>query len=283
MASPPRHRLALAGLVCAAALAAAPGPARAESVTVQEGALKAVFSYQEQASGYLPYADLRLQISRGGTVFYEAPVTSPRCPEGCVPDSIGGAPGDDGPLAVADLEHNGQSSVLLGIGTGGAHCCSIVQVFTWDPGTMTYGVSEHDFGDPGARLAELNFEPVLESADDRFAYRFAPFAFSAMPLQVWRFAAGRFVNVTSAYPRQIGADAARIFKGFPAARREGEGNGLIAAWAADEYELGHGRLVRRVLAREAAAGHLRSRERYGPSGGAFVKALLRFLKRTGYR
>jgi hypothetical protein len=274
---------AMAGLALAAAALALAGPARAETVSVEEGGVKAVFSYLEQASGDLPYADLRLQISRGGTVYYEAPVSSPRCPDGCVPDGIGGAPKGNGPLALADLEHNGQSSVVLGISTGGAHCCSVVQVFSWDPATMTYARAEHDFGDPGARLAELNFEPVLESADDRFAYVFAPYAWSALPLQVWRFGAGRFTNVTSAYPKAIGADAARLLEAFPAARREGEGNGIVAAWAADEYELGHGRLVRRVLAREAAAGRLRSREHYAPSGRAFVKALMHFLKRTGYR
>ncbi len=280
--SPVRHLVALTGLACASVLATS-GMARAAVATVEQDGTKAVFSYQEQSSGTAPYANLRLQISRGGTVYYEAPVTSPRCPDGCYPDSLGGSPGHEQPLALADLEHDGQLSAILALSTGGAHCCSVLQIFTWDPSTMTYTRAEHDFGDPGARLAELSFEPVLESADDRFAYVFAPYAWSALPLQVWRFGAGRFTNVTSAYPRAIGADAARLLKAFPAARREGEGNGIIAAWAADEYELGHGRLVGRVLAREAAAGHLRSREHYAPSGRAFVKALLRFLKRTGYR
>ena len=119
--------------------------------------------------------------------------------------------------------------------------------------------------------------------DDRFAYEFTPYAWSALPLQVWSFHEDRFVNVTTTYPKAIAADASRLFKGFEQARREREGNGLIAAWAADQYELGHGSLVRSVLAREERHNRLRSRERYGPSGAAFVRALNRFLTRTGYR
>ena len=58
---------------------------------------------------------------------------------------------------------------------------------------------------------------------------------------------------------------------------------IVAAWAADEDLLGHGRLVHRFLVAQAAAGHLNDglgdRE---PSGRAFVITLDHFLVRRGY-
>ncbi len=186
---------------------------------------------------------------------------------------------------VRDLEANGQGNVIVELNSGGAHCCTIFQVFTWDPGTMTYRVAEHDFGDPGALVADIagNGKLEFETADDRFGYAFAPFAYSGLPLQILSFANGRFRNVTRSFPSALAKDAAKWLRAFRSERRLQLGNGLIAAWAADEELLGHGALVRSTLAREAAQGHLRSRENYGPSGTAFVRALLRFLARAGYR
>ena len=52
------------------------------------------------------------------------------------------------------------------------------------PGTSTYRSVEQDFGDPGAVIADLAGDRRLEfeSADDRFAYEFAPYAYSGLPL-----------------------------------------------------------------------------------------------------
>jgi hypothetical protein len=294
-----RHRHLASG-ACAAALAlallllpaagAAEAPSREASVAVGGGSgVGAILSYREGVGGNLPYFELRLQISRPGAgVVYNAPVLSHFCLDGCVPAPLGTGPSKTGPLTVADLEGDGQPDVVLELSTGGAHCCTVVQVFSFDPGVMAYRPVEQDFGDPGALLSTLapagggKPGPVFRSADDRFAYAFTSFAFSGLPIQIWSFAGGRFKDVTRAYPKQIEADAGRQFKGFEANRRQGLGLGLLAAWAADEDMLGHRALVSRTLAREARMHRLRSREDAGPSGGAFVKRLGRFLKRNGY-
>lgn len=277
----------LAGALCALALTAAPvalggEPSwKAGEASAQEGAVRAVLTYREGLGGPLPYYDLKLAISRSGTVVYEQPVASHFCPSGCEPESLGASD----PVAVSDLEGNSEQEVALALTTGGAHCCSVVQVLVYDAEKATYRIAaEHDFGDPGARLTTLEDDPHpdFESGDDRFAYEFAPYAASAFPLQVWRFQEGRFLNVTRSFPKRIAAQAASLFKGFLAGRRSGEGLGALAAWAADEDLLGHRALVSRTLAREARHGRLRSREHYAPSGEAFVRALTRFLKRTGY-
>jgi hypothetical protein len=278
--------LALSAAAARTAAASEAEPAsRPGSVAVSGQGIGAVLSYREGIGGPLPYFDMKLQIAKPGLgTLYEQPVSSHRCPGGCVPEPVGSGPVKTGPLAIAALEANGQPEVLLGLSTGGAHCCTVLQVFSLDPGTTTFRPIEHDFGDPGVLLEDIDHNERLElrSADDRFAYEFAPYAYSGLPLQVWSVQEGRFENTTIMFGRQLQADAKRWLKAFRANRARGLGLGFIAAWAADEDMLGLGKVVRSTLAREAAHRGLRSHEGYGSSGRAFVSKLLRFLSRTGY-
>jgi hypothetical protein len=263
-------------LAASSALAAGGG-----QVSAGEGVVQATVSYPPPPAslggGALP--GLRLEISRSGQSFYAQPVSSRYCREYCGLESFGG-----GPLLVKDLEGDGEPDVVLELNTGGAHCCTVVQVFSLDPGVMAYRGIERDFGDPGAVLEDVAGDGrlELESADDRFAYAFTSYAFSGLPVQIWRISDARFVNVTRSFPRALRADAARQLKGFLANRRQGMGLGLIAAWAGDEYLLGHRSLVAGTLAREARFGRLRSGDHLSPGGGAFVRKLKRFLVSNGY-
>src|SRR5205807_2651225 len=96
------------------------------------------------------------------------------------------------------------------------------------------------------------------SADDRFAYAFAAYSFSGLPIQIWCFAGHRFVDVTRMFPTQIAADAKSHLSLYRRAARRGLGLGEIAAWAADEDLLGHSALVRRTLSAQLRMGRLRS-------------------------
>ena len=120
------------------------------------------------------------------------------------------------------------------------------------------------------------------SADDRFAYTFAAFAFSGLPLQIWSVAGGRFVDVTRRYPARVAADAKRWWTGLPRQRCAGiSATAALAAWAADEELLGRGGAMRAELAAQERLGTLRN-DGGGPGGAAFVAALERFLAQTGY-
>ena len=185
-------------------------------------------------------------------------------------------------LRVADIERDGSPDVILSLYSGGAHCCFITQVYRYDRAVSTYALSQRDFGDAGARLRTLGGTPVFVSADDRFAYTFAPFAFSGLPLQIWSFAGGHFTDVTGRFRGMVGADARRWYRAFAANSAQGLGLGFIAAWAADEDLLGHRTLVARTLSAQLRAGRLRSSDGISKSGAAFVSALQRFLRRTGY-
>ncbi len=280
----PRRLTGAVAVAAAAALLWAPAAAHGSSVQAGEGVVSAVLSYQQSADsfGNATFSGLELRVARAGTTVYAKPVTSTYCPTGCALEGLG--PGGPGPLQVADLEGSGEPAIVLHLYTGGEHCCEILQVFTYDASTGSYALAERDFGDAADRIADVAGDRRLEieSADDRFAYEFTSFAFSGLPLQIWRVQGGRFVDATRAFPRALAADAARQWAAFLANRRHGLGLGFIAAWTADETLLGRRTAAERRLRSEARLHRLRSGDRLSPGGLAFVAKLNRFLRRAGY-
>ena len=268
----------LLGLAVSSAIAlAAAGVTR--SVTATSGATSATVTYLANSNSAAgpPFADVRLKITRQGSTAFDAAVRAPLCRSSCWPDSY---PGHRF-LAVSDIEGNGSPDVILDLYSGGAHCCSIVQVYRYDSERGRYAIFQRDFWDPGARLERLHGIYEFLSADYRFAYEFTSFAFSGLPLAIWHFGAHGFVNVTRRFPALIALDAARQYRAFLANRKQGFGLGFIAAWAADEDLLGHGALVASTLATQNREGDLRSAD--SPvHGSTFIVALKYFLARHGY-
>jgi hypothetical protein len=273
-----RPRLVLLSMAVAAVALAAPASAAAQTQSAQSGPVSATFTF----SGKFPdYKRLDLTIARAGVVVYDAAVTSKSCADQCSPAA---SEKNDSSVHVRDLDASGEPEVLLDLYTGGAHCCWVEQIFSFEQATGTYLKTEHNFGNPGFTIKDLKGDGQSEfiTADNAFAYAFTDYAASGMPIQILRFAAGHLVNVTRSYPRLIRADARRYLRAFK--HHLSDGVGLIAAWAADEYMLGHGRLVRRTLATEQREGNLRSALGSSVSTGRqFVRALNRFLRKHGYR
>jgi hypothetical protein len=187
-------------------------------------------------------------------------------------------------VQVVDIEHTGQPDVILSLWTGGANCCVVDQIFSYDPGTMTYSKTRRDFGSDGAGIDDLNHNGRYEFVTDNsaFKYEFTDGAASGEPLQILTFSAGKFTDVTRKYPKLIATDAAKWLKFF---KQQIKGSqidsvGLIAAWAADEDELGHSQQVASYLQKEANAGVLRSPIATG--GQRFITKLDKFLRKEGY-
>ena len=271
-------------LITVLVLAASAVPASAALATTQTasaGGVTATFTF---AGKYPNYTGLHLTIAQSGAVLYDQPVRSKTCGKFCAPGATGAKASS---VHIIDLDHTGQPNVVLDIYTGGAHCCSIAQVFTFNPGTKTYAKVERNFGDPGYRLEDLSHDGHFEfvTADDAFAYTFTDFAASGLPLQILTFTGSRFVDVTDRYPALIRKDAAFWLKTFKGMRRQHyqDSVGVIAAWAADEYRLGRSAEANRYLSQQAKAGHLKSAlGRSVPQGQRFVAALKKFLRRHGY-
>ncbi|MHB1089005.1 MAG: hypothetical protein ACYC19_09635 [Acidimicrobiales bacterium] len=255
--------------------------AHAASVSANADTLRATFTY----TGHFPQAkNARLVISESGTVRYDRPVYSQWCGHRCWPLQL--TPHST-VLHVVHLQPKGPASVVLGLYSGGAHCCSVEQVFTLDEKTRTFHTSEYNFGDPGVRLLPIGPAGTSEflSANDLFAYAFTDYAASGMPIQILSVSNGRFHDVTRSFPKLIARDASVWLRAFNDQARSHYQDtvGLAAAWAADEDMLGHFSAVNTFLAREAAAGHLNSAlSPEEPSGQHFVVALQKFLRRHGY-
>jgi hypothetical protein len=267
-------------LVLAASAVLAPA-ALATTQTATGGAVTAAFTFTGQ---FPSFSGLQLTIAQSGSVLYDQPVASKACGTICAPQATGSGASS---VHVVDLDDIGQPNVVLDLYTGGAHCCSVEQVFTFDPGTMTYAMTERNFGDPGARIEDLKHDGHFEfvTADDAFAYAFTDFAASGLPVQIRAFTGSRFQDVTSSYPALIRKDAATWLKAYKGMARGhyADSVGVIAAWAADEYRLGKSAAANRYLHQQAKAGHLKSP--LGASvaqGQKFVTRLQKFLRRHGY-
>jgi hypothetical protein len=186
---------------------------------------------------------------------------------------------------VLDLEHNGSPDVVLDLYSGGAHCCSVEQVFSYAPSAGTYVKSEHNFGDPGARIRVIDGRDFFFTADDRFAYAFTDYAASGLPLQILSFSHGQFDDVTRTFPTQIAANATTWMKAFTGMARQhySDSVGVAAAWAADEELLGNDVRVQSFLQRQALDGHLNSAlNPKADSGQRFIRALNQQLRHDGY-
>src|ERR1700761_303908 len=196
-------------LVLAASALLAPATL-ATTQTATRGNVTATFTY---AGHYPNYSGLHLTIAQSGSVLYNAAVKSATCGKYCAPGATGSKASS---VQITDLDDIGQPNVILNLYSGGAHCCSIVQIFSFDPGTMTYSKVERNFGDPGARIEDLNHDRHFEfvTADDSFAYAFTDFAASGLPLQILSFTGSGFRDVTGSYPALIRKDAATWLKSY---------------------------------------------------------------------
>lgn len=271
------RRVPVIALLAVAAALIAPCAALAVTQTAQSGDVSASFSYSVKSGKYFPtYTDLTLTIVRDGVTAYTEPATDSVCGNECEPAEPGTRYSS---VQVTDLDNTGEPNVILTLFSGGAHCCTIAQVFTYDPTTATYTMARQDFYDPAYVLRRLTpgGDDEFVSANAFFEYEFTSYAQSGVPLQIWSFQNGQFSDVTRNYPALIKKDAAMWWRLFR--HNLSDGTGPLAAWAADEELLGKNALVQSTLKAQLKAGHL-----VGGfvNGAKYVKALNRLLVKLGY-
>lgn len=274
------HRRLLAVLIPALALPAVTGSALAAPSAAPAAAQHSVAATLK-ATGKGIARKYHLSIALDGRTALAQVVTSGACPADCVATGLGaGQP----PIKAVALRAYDTPDVILGLYTGGAHCCFVDQVYRLNEATGTFTKIEHDFLDAGAAIkdlkGDLNYE--FESADARLSNSgFTDFADSPAPIQIWTVSHNKFQDVTRRYPGLIAKDAARWLTSFRAHTRNGRGR--IAAWAADEYLLGRRARVKSELAGALKAGHLGVPASFGgPSPARFVGQLQALLRKLGY-
>ena len=254
--------------------------ADAATYSARLGTVNATLTYQGSATN--PHGTT-ITVTNAGRVVYHAAVSTPQCGTYCSPQPAY-YPNNGNPLRVVRLEP-GSPDVVLGLYSGGAHCCFTDLVIEPGPGGA-YVATSLNLGDPGARVVTLAGSPfaAFVTADDSFAYAFTDFAASGLPLRIVRVTSRRVSDVTRQYPALIRADASRWLSAFyaQASSHYDDSVGVIAAWTADEYLLARATSARQFLRQQAAAGHLNSLLNPSVSATAFVAALEKFLAQRGY-
>jgi len=269
--------LALITSTSLAAAMPAGASAASGSETQSAGTVSATLSYETSTDSITS----TLTITRDGQVAFSGPIGERQCgsdggrfcgPVGAIGDAAGKS------LTVAGLDGSGEPQVVVKLYSGGAHCCTYSTIARWTG--SSYVLSSRNWGDPGFRIADLGGDGRLEflSADDRFAYAFASYAASGLPLEILRYDAGRFSDVTGQFPARVRKDAAMWWRDYRSIRGRADARGLIAAWAADRYRLGGRRSALRTRRRAAAGGDLGGRR----SARRFVGTLDRRLRAWGY-
>lgn len=263
---------AVATLAAALGVAAPAGANDGGSIARTVGNVTATVQWDPAELGI---ANARLSIVRDGVPF--APLVADICEVGCIiaPDDATTTP-EQSALKVADLDLDGEPEILLDTFSGGAHCCVTTRLLSYDG--AAYVAKDIFWGDVSYQLADLNGDGRLElnGFDPRFSAVFTAYAASAFPPQVLQVAAGQVVDVTKRFPAVVKADAAARLKTLRKSKRRDDMRGVLAAYAADQYLLGKGRVALQEIARQ------RRRHSYRVTN-AYRSQLLKRLKTWGYR
>lgn len=253
-----------------------------ETKRASRGRVTAELSFVERS---FQYEQLRLRIRRAGATLVDAPLARLNC-DGC--PNRGFLLAGERPLTVSDLDADGEPEVLLDLYTGGAHCCSYSLIFRHRREGSTYGRIAAYWGNVGYRLVDHDRDgrPELASFDDRFAYAFVAYAFTAEPVRLWHYEHGRLLDVTRAFPAVARRAADDLWRDYLLARRdpEPEVRGILAAYLADSYLIGREELALRRIGAALARGELGTGRSKGgfPAGRAYLGKLRLFMRRTGY-
>lgn len=240
-----------------------------ERKTSSSGAVTASLSFREL--GFV-YENMRVQIVRRGRTVLAARPARPVGP--------GWRPVD---IRAVDLDGDGEPEVIADYYSGGAHCCTVSEIYRFAGGR--YREKPHFWGNPGYRLRGLDADrrPELVTVDDRFFYAFTAYVFSGAPILIFDYDRGALRDVTRRFPGAVARDAARLLHSYGTIRGKREdARGLLAAYVADEYLLGHPERGWRVVDAALRRGDLSPSFAGQPKGAAYVRALRAFLRKTGY-
>jgi hypothetical protein len=276
----------LAGLVV-------PATAAAQERTVESatsGDVTAELSYVKRQRGsgdvrFAEFRDFRVRVTRGGQVLYDKPIGKP-CERFCTPTESALTRRHVG---VRDLNGDGEPEAIVDLFTGGSSCCVLVFAFGYDQTANVYRRARLDTGG-GFVVRDSGGDGVLELVGDDFRFRglFTCGACGSRPIRIWHYGLTRFEVVTRSFPGRIRTHARRMKRVYERVRHRRDApvfvKGALTPYAADLCMLdrcGAGfRLVRLAIRR----GELNRRSDFdvSPHGAAYLSALKRFLRRTGY-
>jgi hypothetical protein len=275
----------LTTIACLAASVAMPTVALADTESAASGTVTATLSYDRGSDGIM---NVRLDVSRAGAVLVkDRGPRFPRCSERCEYAPLYAFVREKS-IFVRNLDTDPEPEVLGEFYTGGANCCAASRIYDFDPARGRYARIDRNWNTGnhhGARDLDRDGVAELLSSDHRFEFRFGCGACTPEPIRIFRLRGGRLHDATRAFKTHIRRDLNDHLRTYRRVRRNRlYARGALAAVVADRYLLGQRRTARRTLSAALRRGRLRG-YRYDrvPDGRAYVRALLRFLDRAGYR
>jgi hypothetical protein len=281
------RRLVAALAVLGVLLVTPTAQAKTNTETAQAGQTVATLSYEYKSSrlGNTDFANLKVTIDRAGMRLVDEPVGD-NCAQ-CWP--VGAGSKETPSVNVRDLDADGEPEVIYDLYTGGANCCFTSIVWRYIEASNSYLMKVLDPGGSfGYSLRDLNKDgaPEFISQDFRFAYKYGASIETPRPLRIWNWDKGRLVNVTLAYPERASRQAAAYYRDYLRIRKEKEFNvrGFLAAYLADEYSAGRGKIGWRRVVAAYRRGDLDKQRSFdtGPYGRSYLRSVRAFLKKLGY-
>lgn len=145
-----------------------------------------------------------------------------------------------GGVSLKDLDNNGVSEVIVKAFSGGAHCCTTLNIYTWNHNKFIKLETGYLDGE-GGTFQDLDRDGKLEfiSHDNSFLYTFSSYAGSFPPSRIYAFRNGRFENVTRKYIKHLKSQAWEMYQAFLQVKKEGNDvNGILAGYVAQKALLG---------------------------------------------
>ena len=268
-----------------AVLALVPATAGAVTERAQVGDVAATLSYDR--SGRV-IRNTRIALARAGSVLLsERGPRFRRCRERCEYPPLNAFVGEPS-IFVRNLDPDAEPEILAEFYSGGANCCAVSRIYDFDTQSGRYARIERNWNTGNHRGArDLDGDGLAEivSSDWRFEYRFGCGACTPEPIRILQLRGGRLRSATRGFRAEVRADLDDHRRTYRRVRRDRlVARGALAAVIADRYLLGESRIARRTLRLALSRGRLRGYRDDGvPDGRAYVRSLLLFLDRAGYR
>lgn len=145
-----------------------------------------------------------------------------------------------GAIALQDLNNDGDAEVIVETYSGGAHCCTEHQIYTWvGDGFAVASTGMRDGS--GGQFEDLNGDGNTEfvAFDNNFLYAFSSYAGSYPPSQIFTLQNGNLVETTRQFPEHLRSQAWGMFQAIERSEANGyEVNGILAGYVAQKILLG---------------------------------------------
>ena len=143
-------------------------------------------------------------------------------------------------VKLDDIDNDGNHEVIVQIYTGGAHCCSLYTIYTWQGDGFATDETGYLDG-AGGKFEDLDGDGIQEfqTLDNAFFYAFDSYAGSFPPSLILSLKDGKFVDTTKLYPQELKSHAWQMFQTLRNAQEQGYGgNGILAGYVAQKILLG---------------------------------------------